>query len=490
MNFKIYTTGLMVVFLGFLTACNIDDIKPVKQLTKKDVITNEASAQLVLNRIYNRTRAMGLNYFTPTLGYYGLEKTRRAGLQGDAGFAVNNVQDDSEILQQFYISAYAIISEANFFIELVEGGAAKETSDVRKKEMLSEAKTLRALSHFRLLIAFGQFYDKDSQYGIAVSMKPIKAAKDKLARTSVQDAYDKIIADLNYAVANGRTGLSNHYYVAKATAQALLAKVYLYQADFEKAASNALAVINNSDGYGLETRYGDVFRRRWTSREVLFAPFVDGNKEGSALTGFLYSGANFGPAASSPTFKQIADKSDGTVGDGVDSSEPGPGGPGVPVPKGYDKRYIWAFTINRVQSPNSNAKYPFMQTNRAGGAGNTYYYLRMAEVYLIYAEAEARRSGGSLDEAIKRLNEVRTRGGMAAKTKSDKATFLVDVREEKMLELFSENSESYYDLIRYHILGDLDVTRLKPSLRKDKFIFPIPVSARSGNNLLIQNPSY
>lgn len=471
MNLKTYKIGLMVLLLGCMLACNINEIKPLNQLTKENVITNEASAQLVLNRVYNKSRTSFLVDFKVTLGYYGVEKERAGGMFGDAGFNDNNVQDDSDMVKRYYESNYAIVNEANYFIDLVTGGAAKGISDKRKKEMLSEAKYFRAFAHFSLLKAFGQFYDENSKYGIAVAMNPIEGSSVQLSRSSVKDAYDKIVADLTYATTHGRTATPNHYQISKTTAQALLAKVYLYMGDFEKAATNALAVINNTDGYGLETKYEDIFKNRWDSKEVLFAPFVDGNNERTLMTAYYFTGAAWGPGPNADLFKKIADKSDG--------SEDGKN----------DKRYTWAYKPG-ASPPYDIGKYPFSSFTSSGVEGNTFYYLRMGEVYLIYAEAEARRGRGNLDEALKRLNEIRARAGMAAKVKSDKTTFLADVRDEKMLELFSENSESYYDLVRYHALGNVDATSLKATLKKDKFIMPIPAVALAGNPKLIQNPSY
>lgn len=119
------------------------------------------------------------------------------------------------------------------------------------------------------------------------------------------------------------------------------------------------------------------------------------------------------------------------------------------------------------------------------------YYIRLGEIYLIHAEAEARKAGGNLNEAMTSLNAIRERAGVEVYEVTDKTTFLAQVREEKLLELFFENGETWFDLIRYHKLGDISAFAEKSSLTSEtQFILPMPLNVLSANNLLIQNPGY
>lgn len=473
---NIKTKVLACLFIGMVTGCSIEDIKPINQLTEETVITNETSANAVLNRIYNRNRSLYFSSFASVLGYYGIEQNVLSGLFGDDGFNTNNVQDDSEILQNIYIESYAIINEANFFIELLKSGAAVGLSDSRRNEMLAEARFFRALTHFKLLKIFGQFYDLSSPYGVVAITTPIRN-NEAISRSNVQETYDTIIADLEYAMNNGPSGVG-HIYVSATTAQALLSKVQLYMGDYANAANNALAVINNTDGYALETVYSDIFTKRWNSSEVLFAPFADGLNEDNTSTGYVFNGQSV--ASPSNLFKDIADASDGNM-DGVEDEF------GTPF-DGYDTRFLYTYS-NATAGPNSNGKYPFQDYSSNGDQGNTYYFLRMAEVYLIYAEAEARRPGGDLNTALEKLNDVRFRAGEPLKNLTDRSTLLADIRNDKMIELCSENGEPYFDLIRYDRMGDIDASILKATLADAKHTFPIPASAMAGNTSLVPNPN-
>jgi hypothetical protein len=476
MNFKIYKTGFLASVLLCITACSIDDIQPINQFTEEIVISNESSANAVLNKIYNAHRSFNITSMAAATGFYGPTQNEARGLFGGTGFSDNNVQDDSGLLNSIYSELYGTINDANFFIDLVEAGNAVGLAEARKNEMLAEARFFRAMAHFTLLRVFGEFYDTSSQYGVVTSLSPIRSADDKFARNTVQETYDAIIADLQYAVNNAGAG-RDHIYVTATTAQGLLAKVQLYMGDYTGAATNALAVINNGDGYALEPVYADIYSKRWESSEVLFAPFVDGFNEGSAWTETQFSTATV--SVVSQLFKDVADASDGAL-DASDVS-------GIPF-AGYDSRFLFAYSFT-TRGQNGNGKYPFFSRSSDGGEGNTFYYLRMAEVYLIHAEAEARRSGGDLMAALDRLNDIRNRAGMPVKTLTDQATLLEDIRNEKMIELGTENAEAYYDLVRYDRLGDLETSTFKASLTDDKHIFPIPAAALAGNELLVPNPN-
>ena len=129
------------------------------------------------------------------------------------------------------------------------------------------------------------------------------------------------------------------------------------------------------------------------------------------------------------------------------------------------------------------------------------YHLRMAEVYLIYAEAEARAQNAVTSDALNALNEIRTRAG-ATTTGGDgfetyPATislpqFLEAVRIEKRMELGVEIGEDWFDMVRYHFVDGFDVSTVKPSATNpDKYILPIDyITIEAGKNVVEQNPNY
>lgn len=77
----------------------------------------------------------------------------------------------------------------------------------------------------------------------------------------------------------------------------------------------------------------------------------------------------------------------------------------------------------------------------------TYYYMRYAEVLLIYAEAMAQQDGG-LKEALNALNEIRARVDLPAVSASTKTEFMKLLRRERMIELAFEGHR-FWDLRRW-----------------------------------------
>ena len=133
-----------------------------------------------------------------------------------------------------------------------------------------------------------------------------------------------------------------------------------------------------------------------------------------------------------------------------------------------------------------------MKDNFVKENDNTYYFVRLAEIYLIKAEAEARL--GKLDDARKSLKPITDRAGYANDYVFNIADkdLLTLIFEHKYVELCAENYESWYDIVRYHILDGEYFSRYKQNLRVklNHLVLPIPYQAMAGNGALVQNPSY
>lgn len=456
--------------IALIYGCSIDDIKPLNQLTNDNVIYDEASAQRVLNGVYDLGREFDISFFPLHLAAYGNEGLINGFLSGAAGFNNNEVSVDNLFLANVYNGHYKVINSANILIEQLEDGKAEGISEENKDSMIAEAKTLRALSYFTLLRYFGEYYDTSSSHGVVVSFD-FSITLEAKPRNSVQETYDAILDDLTYAVANGPSYIE-HSYVGKVTAKALMAKVHLYMKNYEQAALLASEVINNDEGYALEPDYALIFQNSYRSSEVLFAPVHGSGSEGG--TGMAQiSNTVYSEVLRSLADKQVNDPNDGDLTDGGEN---------------YDPRFNFAYS-DSTKGVNMQGKYPFIST--ANGENNTLYHLRLAEMYLIYAEAEVRRPGGDLAVALEHLNAIRTRAGVDSKTSVTESELLEDIRQEKLLELFYENGEPLFDLIRYSTIGDLNVEDIKPTLDQEyKYILPIPQKAMIGNNNLIQNPGY
>lgn len=453
---------LLLLSIVTFGSCDIDNVKPINRIAEDEVLKGEISVVSIINKMYS---TLGFDNFVDIFTSFSVAGTELQwdyAIYGADGFYTNNLDPQSTtILSKVYKRWYYIVNTSSFLIKGLEGDKLKEISPKRRKELIAEAKTFRAFANFMLLKTFGQFYDLNSEYGIVLSNTPIDVKSPIVPRSKVGDVYKSILADLGEGVQGikDRTAI----YFSKTFAQALRAKVYLYKGDYSNAAIDAKAVIDNdTDNYELEDSYADIFRKRWESSEVLFAPHRDGTTNPGISNIDAFS------VRPSKSLKDLAKAQGATKGS-------------------YDPRYT--FTTKKVQDGAQYGKYPYDIYKE----GNTLYYLRMSEVYLIHAEAEARRAGGSIANAITSLNVIRKRAKVAVKPNTlTKAQLLAAVRDEKMLELFMETGESWFDLIRYHINKDVNAFALKKTLtNKNKFIAPLPqLTIVANKGKVKQNPGY
>lgn len=460
-------TYIVLAVILFVTSCDIikplDDLEPKYQLVEENTYVDAIKVEAALDGMYAGWRATGT---------YGLPRNLMT-LSGNYtsrydDYVNNSVEIDNVENKTAYVSFYKTIQRSNFLIENLQ--ADKEIyalSKERRLEIEGEARLSRAMCHFRLLECYGQFYDVNSEYGIVLKMKASRTV-EAIPRNSVKQSYDAILEDLDFAIKNAPE-VSEHYKFSQTLAKANKAKVLLYMGEYADAATLALEVMGDMN-YDLEDTYADIFAKGYNSREVLFSPHMMSKFEKVNIYLKSYDDV-----------LNIETIADNEVDDGID-------GEGAIV-KNYDARYEFTH-IDGLVNGVTNQKYPF-ETSGEGEQENSIINMRMAEVYLIYAEAMARSESGVSSEAVAKLNRIRERAGMPQKSPASKADLLETIRIEKNLELHVEMAQPWFDMIRYHILGDIEISDIKPTITSnDQLILPIPLSALEGNGKLRQNPGY
>lgn len=468
-TFKIITALLLIIFS--ITSCSVDDYKIQGRSTKESLIQNEASARSALAGIYDAIRPNSFSGIMPTMLALTLagpeQQVVSNSQQGDENnvykaFYNNDVKPVAANRREgglltFYKKSYVAINLANFFIQTINEKGIQGTSKKTQNEILAEAKALRAHAYFGLLRVFGQFYNPESEYGI-ITTSDVITNVTFLKRSKVSATYDLMEKDLTFAIQN----ISNNnerYYVTKEYAKGLLAKVYLYKGGIEnwtKTASYCKEIIDNLGGkHELASDFSSIFKEGLKSPELIFSPYYDVKK--TQVLGdngqIPISSDNLKP---SKYFIELAKN---------------------------DPRYKFTFKTVLNKEIGTYSKYP--KRNSA------FQFLRVAEVYLMYAEALT-RTDGDMQEALQALNIIRERAGVPVKEFKDKATLLEDIRKEKMLELHIENAQSWFDFVRYSKLGDINPSEVKPTVKNEnQFIFPIPLRViRNNKNFGPQNPGY
>jgi len=458
----LYTTILALTF----TSCevvDVTDVDPVFQIDEENVITDIAGADralkgvyslLIANNQFGQAYVITLPGITTTMGLTQKPGVFAGSPANETDFFTNEARPDNGYIADYYPAIYKLINNANHVIEKTTN---LETDDSRKGEIIAEAKFLRALSHFYLLRLHGEFFDIESTYGVVLKSSPIENS-DAQPRATVEQSYQFILDDLDDAILNAPS-FSTTIYASKLAAKSLKSKVLLYKKDYAEAAVLAEEVIN-SGLRSLETEFADVFAKKITDPfEAIFQSNYDdfdeyNNKQ--AYFAFFYALSD--------------DYVDLLSGDAR-----------------YDAVVANAGFFGLVSKKFTNPE------NINQRRADTEYFLRLAEMYLIYAEAILRsdNSENAITIARDNVNIIRERAGNPLISTTERTTLLEEIRMEKLLELGAESGEEWFDLVRYHKEGDLNINDIKPLPSEANLILPMPRNTvLISNNVVEQNPGY
>ncbi|MBL7729237.1 MAG: RagB/SusD family nutrient uptake outer membrane protein [Dinghuibacter sp.] len=362
-------------------------------------------------------------------------------------------------------SNYGMVDQINRVLEAFPNvPSVGATDDARKNTIRGQLLALRAYAHFELLQAYSK------KYGASETGVPIMTISDLLgqpARKSSGEVIGQIENDL--ATARGlltapTAATFNDLFINQITVDAISARVALYKGDFAAAKTAATNVINSAVRPLVS---GATFAGIWTdanlSSEVLFRLKRGGQSVGANFT------TTTNQVYLSPSNKLTALYAASDV---------------------RGTAYIATVGGKRVVN-----KY---YTSAAGARINDIKEIRTAEMYLIRAEAAARRNTGTdFADATADLNTLRAARitGYVPAAFPDQATLMAAVMEERLKELCFEGHR-FYDLKRngmdmQRLASDVDSPNWQSlSASSHRFVFPIPGSEILANPNCVQNPNY
>lgn len=464
----------LLVFASCDQLGSVSDIEPEYVLTENTVFVDANSVEALANGMYLPLRGDGVTQMRNCM----LLLTRTSNNSSVASayeFKINDVSPRSSLVSNYYSNLYLIVNQANIIIEGLPNASPKALSEERKTEILGEAYFNRAFANFMLLRSFGEFWDENSEYGIVLYDSPVKSNNGK-ARSSVKTCYELINSDLDKAIVQAPGEGFVNYKANRLAAKVLKARVKLCQGDFAAAESFADEAITESvqTGNTLEGNYGDIYEKAYESSELLFSAYTSYPQE-TISTGvffdFYYNGFGY-------TLQTIADEL-------VGESEDGDYGSG----EGMDPRYASVYITDEWEGGSETLIKKYMNMIN-GNDCNPYYFIRLAEAYLIKAEAEARQS--KYNEARNSLKIITDRAGYDTdyvNTITD-SNLLMQIFRHKYMEISAENYEEWFDMIRYNQLDGTDFVQLGYLRSFAHKNLPIPYDAMAGNGALVQNPSY
>jgi len=406
------------------------------------------------------------------------------------------------MISEFWPKTYQGIAAAN---QAIAGAENVDVDAATKNPITAQAYFIRAFYYFHLVRQFG---------GVPYVDAPIIDAEaiGSIGRSSKEEIYNNIIADLEYAKEWLPDTQSSRAIPAKSAASAYLALVYLTMGEYQNAFNEAQEVIDNAGTYdlALETDFQTLFdaNKIDASKEPIFA--LDYNNfeapnnaydQIAPMTGIRGDALNGGGwSVAVPTLavyetwpaddyrRSVSFQEEAVIGDTLRSFD------NFTV-SGHIHAANQPYIAKYIRFPGAFAR------GNARATSHNYSMLRYAEVLLIAAEAAVEI--GDNGSAMAYMNQVRARarsGGSWQNTAPSEVpaditgTVTVDdVLEERRFELAFE-CKRWYDIARRRIGGEVfgadGLEGLKPAFTEDDYLMPLPADEIERNANLTQNPGY
>ena len=234
---------------------------PKDQLVSSSVYHDEATATAAVLGIYEKIQEIPGYFANGGITFY-------CGMSADelVPTPINTVYNEfyhnrisptnPDLKNALWGNMYQILFQAN---AALEGLSVANFDTVAKKQLAGEALFVRAFCHFYLVNLFGD---------IPLVSSPAYLGNAKLSRTPVSEVYGQLIADLqkavlmlpdNYVDGSNQISSTDRLRPNKATAEALQARIYLYQQDWKNAEQISGILISQSDRYSLQSDLNQTF---------------------------------------------------------------------------------------------------------------------------------------------------------------------------------------------------------------------------------------
>jgi hypothetical protein len=434
-----------VALAGLVAACESPiDTNPTAQIDAGTALTSARGIELGLNGAYRSLQSGSLyarvelafsDLYTDNLGFTGT-------FTGDREVSTRAILPTNGEVGGIWSSSYIGINRANYILDALDG--VGDLTDAKKAQYRGEVLWIRGLMYFLLVKYYG---------GVPLLEQPTETIDESIQveRATQQETYAFIVKDLEEAAtllpaarANGRA--------TKGAANALLARVYLEMGQHAQARDKATLLINDAQ-YRLVANYESLWNGSKNTTESIYeVQFTSGN---SNSTSFWFYPTPLGGRlgfAPTPSLYDAYEAGDTRRAASIATHTTG-------------QRY--GFKFRQVASGNENIP-----------------VVRLAEMYLIRAEANARLNA-PLATVVADINVIRNRAGLPNLPASvtTQAQLLDAILQERRVELAMEGFR-FMDLRRH---GKAEALL---GIAATKLLWPVPQYERDANPKLAQNPGY
>jgi hypothetical protein len=441
---------ISAALLLLATSCHKNlEVNPRQSIDVQEALNTSSGVITALNGAYSN---LG------NVAFYGGDVLLYSDLLADAGelrwsgtfqglTQIYNkaIPKNNGFVRDTWLQGYRVINDVNNVLS-----ALPVVEAAQKDRVEGEAKFIRGSVYFDLVRLFAKAWNDGNpaaNAGVPIVLSPTKGITDenKVSRNKVSEVYEQVIKDLTEAEA--KLPVSNSFYATKNAAAAMLARVYLQKADYANAAAAANRVIT-SGRYTLASSVAGVFPASTTAQvpntsEDIFAMQVTTTQGSNGLFTY-YSSASRGDIDVRPAHIALYEAGDARMS-------------------------FFSNSGGSVYTSKHNSRFANVRL------------IRLAEMYLIRAEANFRLGTSVGDTPLNDVNRIRTRAGLSALAAADLT--LEKILRERKLELAFEGQALH------------DIKRLQGSVgglawNSPKLVFPIPEREIIANPNLTQNEGY
>lgn len=456
----------LTILLLILSACEdfVQIDPPKNELSTPTVFSSDMVATSAIRGMY---RSLSSSSFAGGLGstvsaIQGIAADElTSSIAAYADHYNSRVLPTNSVISANWTSVYYVVYLANCVIEGVSTSDALSPALARFLE--GEARFVRAFCYMYLVNLWGD---------VPLVLSTDYRFNSSISRSPASEVYEQIITDLieaqtllpdDYNASNGLRTRANRW-----VATALLARVYLYTEQWEKAEQESTSVIEQTQMFELEPNLNDVFLI--DSREAIFQLYPTSLNVNNSREARLFLPNPFLISLGIPPTHRVANE---LLEDFEDSD---------------DRRGAW---IDSVVLGGIIYRYPHKYKVLSSPESTEFtVVMRLAEQYLIRAEARARLGKlVGLGSAESDLNTIRARAGLEDTTVEETADVLEAIMQERRVELFSEWGHRWFDLVRTG-RADLVLGEIKEGWSANDVFAPIPQDELNLNPFLIQNEGY
>lgn len=496
----IITSILAALTLG-VTSCSLDK-RPYGVIEPENALETIQDAERLRNGLYD--------FFRTCVGgtFATADEIRSDLFHATAGFGNNggsmyywNYTPADGTPETIWANCYILIANANLFIERASSVNTEDWTDADRQNLsiwMGEAYFIRAYFHNELVKYFCLDYKgNEDSYGVPyiTSYSPSSDQSTYPTRGTLRETYEKINADLQQArelvTTAGSVGSTR---ITADVVTALIARVALNMGDYATAETEAGALIDSGRYPLISATDTAAFRNMWTNdsgTECIFQFDASYPNELGSSYDYGYISYQYTQDQYTPWYVPTQEV--------IDLYDPN------------DLRFRYHFGARTITASGGATydlllltKFPGNPLLRQSISDNNYQQkakpFRIAEMYLIRAEARANISGDWASD-INALRQARIPDYNVANTTNDAPT---NILQERVRELIGEGFRMQ-DLRRFNqglLRGDAQVPEaiympdtyqgFEVPAGNFRMIFPIPQEEIDANRQIAgqQNPGY